>query len=348
VYFNNAARRLLGLEAPQNGLPEAFAELQHQDEDAFQAETTRQFINRIDLPDGQRYWLTIKFTFVNEAQQVFVGSVSTDITDQVQAEELAVEKERLMAATEMIATVAHEVNNPLAAVTGSVYLLTRETLPPRARELAEIVQLELSRLAHITRLVLGFYNDNERPINLDPCDLIKDVVATLSSRFPIAKPEIVSDFEWQGTIALPVRQTREAIENILRNAFESGATQIWIRARQSNDWRTFARSGCRISIVDNGRGISPEHQKRVFEPFFSTKTQRGNGLGLWVSKAIVLRNGGQIKLRSTNNGPRHGTYISVFLPHRIPLRSAPAVPMPKKNDSSLKRIPSGSPAELSL
>jgi signal transduction histidine kinase len=325
VYFNNTARRLLGLEGAQSELPEVISELQAQDEEAFKSEGPHQFINKIDLPDGERHWLTTKFTFINEAQQAFVGSVSTDITDQITAEEVAVERERLLAAADMLAMVAHEVNNPLAAVTSSVYLLCKETLPLRAKELADIAQLELSRLAHITRLVLGFYKDTEHPIAIDPCDLIKGAVETLSNRFAAASPRIICDFAWQGTFALPVHQAQEALDNILGNSFESGATQIRVRVRRGNDWRSFTRSGCRISVLDNGRGMSPEHQKTAFEPFFSTKLQKGSGLGLWVSKAIVLKNGGQITLRSTNNPSRHGTFVSIFLPNRTAPRTAPGI-----------------------
>ncbi|HEU5342314.1 DUF4118 domain-containing protein, partial [Edaphobacter sp.] len=119
VYFNNVAFHLLGIEGAQTELPQVLSELQQQDEEAFKSEAPHQFVNKIALPDGEPYWLTTKFTFINEAQQSFVGSVSTDITDQIRAEEIALEKERLIAATEMLATVAHEVNNPLAALTSS-------------------------------------------------------------------------------------------------------------------------------------------------------------------------------------------------------------------------------------
>jgi signal transduction histidine kinase len=183
----------------------------------------------------------------------------------------------------------------------------------------------LSRLGHITRLVLGFYKDTEHPIAVNPCDLIKDAIQTLSNRFAAAKPRIICDFAWQGTFALPVSQVQEALENVLGNSFESGATQIRVRVRRSNDWRSFARSGCRISVLDDGRGMSQEHQKRAFEPFFSTKLQKGSGLGLWVSKAIVLKNGGLITLRSTDKRSRHGTCVSIFLPDRIAPRIAPGI-----------------------
>lgn len=340
VYFNDAARRLLGLDWQQSELPDFLSELQVQEEEAFKSDTPGQFINKIDLPDGERYWLTTTFTFVNEAQQAFVGSVSNDVTDQIRAEEVAVEKERLIAATEMLATVAHEVNNPLAAVTSSVYLLCKEALPAHARALADIAQAELSRLAHITRLVLGFYKENEQPLALDPCDLVNGVVENVSNRFAHPKPRVTCDFKWKGPLVLPVRQIHEVLENILENSFESGASQIRVRVGRSSDWHNFARSGCRISILDDGKGISAEQQKRAFEPFFSTKLQRGTGLGLWLSRAIVLKNGGFISLRSSVNALRHGTCVTIFIPRRIAARPAPGIAVHKdvRSQSGPERV----------
>jgi signal transduction histidine kinase len=324
AYFNSAARRVLGPAYEGGALPEAFCELQEHDEEAFKSGGPRQFVDKIVLPAGEQYWLTTKFTFSNEAGQSFVGSVSADITDQMKAEAVALERERLFAATRMMATVAHEVNNPLAAVTGSVHLLSKEQLAPRARELADIAQLELSRLAHITRLALGFYQNNEPPIAVDPCDLVREVLVTLSDRFS-SPPDSVTDFAWSGTFAVPVRQIHEALENVLINSFESGATRVRVRVRRSTDWGNSARSGCRISVIDDGRGMGPEHRKHAFEPFFSTKPQRGRGLGLWVSNAIVLKNGGLLSLRTTEDSSKHGTCVSIFLPNRVSAALSPGI-----------------------
>lgn len=340
VYLNNTARRLLGQSRPAvAALPDAFSELQEQDEEAFKSNKPPQFINKIDFPDGERYWLTTKFAFLDREQQAFVGSVSMDITEQITAEEVAVERERLIAAAQMLATVAHEVNNPLAAVTQAVYLLGRQTLAPQAKQLAEIAQIELARLARITRLVLGFYKDDEHPIALNPCDLVNDVIETLSSRFANAKTSVAFDFEWEGTFALPSHQAREVVENILANAFESGASHIRVRVSRRKDWHSSARGGCRISVIDDGRGMSPEQQKRAFEPFFSTKNDRGSGLGLWISKATLLKNGGRISLRSTVESARHGTCVSVFLPDRLSPRAAPGIGK-RKSVSSVSNRPS--------
>jgi signal transduction histidine kinase len=320
VFFNNAARRVLGATATE--LPGSLAALQQEDEQALKSDAPSQFIDKIEFSGEERYWLTTKFTFANESHKRFVGSVSTDITDQIKAEEVAMERERLLAATQMMATVAHEVNNPLAAVVGSVHLLGQEQLSGRARKFTDIAQNELSRLAHITRLALGFYKENEQLVDIDLLQLVKDVLETTRQS---SRPEIFYDPGWNGTFALAVRQTREVLENVLGNAFESGATKIRIRVRRCSDWRNLSRSGCRISVMDDGRGMTGESRLRAFEPFFSTKTQRGKGLGLWISKAIVVKNGGTISLRSISHAARHGTCVSIFLPERISPRFAGAI-----------------------
>jgi len=340
VFFNNAARRLLGAAATQ--LPGALAALQREDEEALKSVAPSQFIDKVELSGEERYWLTTKFTFANESQKRFVGSVSTDITDQIKAEEVAMERERLLAATQMMATVAHEVNNPLAAVVGSVHLLGREQLPPRAREFADIAQNELSRLAHITRLAIGFYKENEQPVAIDPVQLVKDVLQT--ARQSSTQLQVSYDPGWNGSFALPVRQVREVLENVLGNAVESGATKIRIRIRRCNDWRHPSRPGCRISVMDDGHGMAEENRPRAFEPFFSTKTQRGKGLGLWISKAIVVKNGGAITLRTTSDASKHGTCISIFWPERISQRFARStnqdVDRARDIQSSLPRVAS--------
>jgi signal transduction histidine kinase len=88
---------------------------------------------------------------------------------------------------------------------------------------------------------------------------------------------------------------------------------IHVRIRATRQWPT-GKSGIRIMIADSGTGISPESRSRIFEPFFSTKQDAGNGLGLWISRGIVQKHGGSIRVRSRVAGPYRGTAFSVFLP----------------------------------
>jgi signal transduction histidine kinase len=73
-------------------------------------------------------------------------------------------------------------------------------------------------------------------------------------------------------------------------------------------------AGVTVSVVDHGPGIPSETIKHLFQPFFTTKGEKGTGLGLWVSQGIVQRHGGDIRLESRTDDPNHGTTVSVFLP----------------------------------
>jgi signal transduction histidine kinase len=232
----------------------------------------------------------------------------------MQAEQVVLETERLAAAGQMVAMVAHEINNPLAAVTSSLFLLGRETLPNSARELVAIAQDELSRLTHITGLAIGFYKQTEVPVAIDPCGLVDDVLIQVAAQFSGNVARIQRNFKWNGMFVACPTQIRQALGNVVANAFESGAGQIWVRVARSKDWRMPSRSGLRISVLDDGCGIHPQHCKEAFGPFYSTKNAKGTGLGLWIANAVVLRNGGHIILRGTDNPGRHGTCVSIFLP----------------------------------
>jgi signal transduction histidine kinase len=325
VYYNVEARLLLGIDnGNATGTSELRMKLESQDQQAL-APTggPMQFVDKVTLRGEELYWLTAKFIFVDEQRHKFVGSLSLDITSQMQAEQVVLETERLAAAGQMVAMVAHEINNPLAAVTSSLFLLGRETLPRSARELVAIAQDELSRLTHITSLAIGFYKQTELPVAIDPCGLVDDVLIRLTAQFSGKRARIQRNFKWNGVFVACPSQIRQALDNVVANSFESGAGQILVRVARSNDWHMPSRSGLRISVLDDGCGMHSQQCKKAFGPFYSTKTEKGRGLGLWIAKAVVLRNGGHITLRSTDNPGRHGTCVSIFLPDLV--AAGPAV-----------------------
>ncbi|HEX5433414.1 MAG TPA: DUF4118 domain-containing protein [Candidatus Angelobacter sp.] len=184
VYANHEARRLFGItagESPQtNETLQSFAE---QDRRVFASGSSLQITQQITIFDKDYHFLTNKFLFVDQEGHRFVGSLSIDITIQAKAEQALMEAERLAGASQMVAMVAHEVNNPLAAVTSAMFLLGREALPDRPRDLVAIAQNELSRLAHITRLAIGFYQEAEIPETLRPCELLGDLLDRLAGQF---------------------------------------------------------------------------------------------------------------------------------------------------------------------
>ncbi len=298
VDFNNEAKRLIGIadgERNQTGAQQTF---EQQDRQVVGSGGPLQFVHKVGSRDDERYLLTSKFLFTNQEGQTFVGSFSTDITDQMKAEQVELEGARLAGASQMVAMVAHEVNNPLAAVTSSLFLLGREVLPDRSRELVAIAENELSRLAHITRLALGLYKEVQNLELVRPCEMVDHAFTRLAGRFSLKHVHIQRDFKWNDVFVASASDIRQLLDNVIANSLESGAGMIRVRVEQGKSWRMSTRLGIRISICDDGRGMSPQQYTHAFEPFFTTKTQKGTGLGLWISKVIALRNGGTISLRS--------------------------------------------------
>jgi two-component system NtrC family sensor kinase len=111
-------------------------------------------------------------------------------------------------------------------------------------------------------------------------------------------------------------EMRQVFSNLITNAIEAcGANgTISLRVRMASPVEEGGEPGIRITIADNGGGIPAHVRHRLGEPFFTTKGQRGTGLGLWVTRSIVQRYGGRLRLRSTQHPERHGTVFSLFLP----------------------------------
>jgi signal transduction histidine kinase len=312
VYANEAARR--GLAGP-NGA-EVPAHLLEQDQQVLRAEQPMQFTDKIAGPSGERVWLTNKFPFVDQSGRSFVGGFSVDITDRLRAEDIVMKTHRFAAAGQMASLLAHEVNNPLAALTNVLYLLATQPLDVAAQDLVKQASGALARINRITAMTLSFYAGNDSAAPLSIRELINEIADVLSSIESFKHIELLRELSDSTIIASPGR-IRQLIQSLLTNAFESGAGKVRIRVRNARDFSQAKRPGVRITVADNGRGISRDRFADLFEPFVTTKSDRGTGLGLWTCNAIVLRAGGTIRIRSNNKGTETGTCVFLFLP-RMP------------------------------
>jgi signal transduction histidine kinase len=312
VYANEAARR--GLTGP-NGA-EIPAKLLEQDQQVLRAEQPMQFTDRIGGPIGERVWLTNKFPFVDQSGRKFVGGFSVDITDRLRAEDIAIKAQRFAAAGQMANLLAHEVNNPLAALTNVMYLLTNYPLDVTGQSLVKQASGALARINRITAMTLSFYAENDSAVLVPIRELINEVADVLSSIEAFKNVELVRELN-DSTIIASAGRIRQLIQSLLTNAMESGARTVLVRARSAQEYSRARRPGVRITISDDGRGISRDRFADLFEPFVTTKSERGTGLGLWTCNAIVLRAGGTIRIRSNTEGTKTGTCVFLFLP-RMP------------------------------
>jgi PAS domain S-box-containing protein len=220
-----------------------------------------------------------------------------------------INSERLAAAGRMANTLAHEINNPLEALTNIFYLLQLQELSPQSQELIGIGARELDRVGHITRSTLSFYRKVPgRTLNLHK--LLEEVVQLFQSRASQHRVEIVAEYDEDVSQAEFDPALRQVFANLVGNALEAmeaNGGRIDVRARLVGDRAV-------VTVADNGHGIEKDNLASIFEPFFTTKGERGTGLGLWVTRGIVEEHGGTLQLRTIAGARRHGTVFRVTLP----------------------------------
>ena len=220
-----------------------------------------------------------------------------------------INSERLAAAGRMANTLAHEINNPLEALTNIFYLLQLNELSPQSQELVAVAARELDRVGHITRSTLSFYRKVPGR-TLDLQALLNEVVQLFSSRASQHGVEIQPRYGEGLRAAHFDPSLRQVFANLVGNALEAMETsggKIFVRAR--------VRDGvARVTVADSGHGIEQANLRSIFEPFFTTKGERGTGLGLWVTRGIVEEQGGTLLLRTATKGRCRGTTIRITLP----------------------------------
>jgi PAS domain S-box-containing protein len=271
---------------------------------------------RVVFSDKAVHWLEARGrTIVIAETPVRMLGVAMDITSRKLAEEALRRSEKLAATGRLAASIAHEINNPLAAVTNALYILrTNAKTPPSMLDYVQTAELELARVVHITKQTLGFYREIASPVMVYVPELLDEALTAYEPR--LAKSNIVVHKRYGNVSAIPAfpSELRQVFSNLVLNALEAVGEngQISVRVRQiEHDEK---RMGIRITVADNGAGILAENMPRIFEPFFSTKDSKGTGLGLWVSQGIVQKHGGNIRVRSSMHAQHHGTCFMILLP----------------------------------
>jgi PAS domain S-box-containing protein len=270
--------------------------------------------------DGAILYVSLTISPVRDVQgKVFGAStIARDITQTKMAEEALRNSERLAVAGRMAATVAHEINNPLETVTNVLYLLSRNaTLDEGARKYLKIADEELRRIAQITRSTLGLYRERDtKPGAVNLSEMIDNLLMFYQRQVQSLGVKVEKRFDSVGRVVGVSGELRQVIANLLANAIDAlsvAGTALKMHVYESADWRNLSKRGIRVVVADDGPGINSETQVNLFRPFYTTKGQKGTGLGLWVSRGIVTKHGGTIRLRS-RTGTRHGTCFAVFLP----------------------------------
>jgi signal transduction histidine kinase len=242
--------------------------------------------------------------------------INRDITTQLKAEDALRNAERLAAMGRMAGIIAHEINNPLEAITNMFYLLRdHPSLDEEARYFAKLGEEELLRIGHITRQTLGFYRESEVPVEVSLAALLDGILELQMRRMEFNDITLEKRYTSTGTIyGFPV-ELKQVFLNLIGNAAQAMPDGGKLRLHVFESLhRSNRHGGVFVSICDTGKGIAPEHARHLFEPFFTTKSVKGTGLGLWISKGIIQKYGGTISFRSMSRAGRNITCFQVFLP----------------------------------
>jgi signal transduction histidine kinase len=268
--------------------------------------------------DNSRFPAVVSVTALRDAQAAIIGYllIGTDNGARKQAEEALLRSEMLASAGRMAASIAHEINNPLEAMMNTLYLArTVANVPAEALKYLEIADGELMRIAHITRQTLGFYREFSAATSNSASALIGSVVNLLQAKIRANGANVEQQCEETLEVMGIAGELRQVLANLLANSLDAVGQngKVVLRASASIDPNDGTRR-VRMVVADCGSGMALATTKNIFDPFFTTKGTVGTGLGLWVCKQLVEKNGGSIRVRSMTEGRRRGTTFSVLLP----------------------------------
>jgi len=227
------------------------------------------------------------------------------------------DNQKLMGIGRLAGSIAHEINNPLESITNLLFLLRNdESLSRAAAGYVELAEKEMARVAEISKQTLNFYRETQAPVSIRPGDLLDEVLILYARRIEEKRIEVIRQYKTEEKVAVFPGEMRQVLSNLVTNAIEASpaGSKLVLRVSRSRRWADEGIEGVRIAVADNGSGIPADIRQHLGQLFYTTKGQRGTGLGLWVTRAIVKRYGGEIQLFSSTQAHRHGTCFSIFLP----------------------------------
>ncbi len=248
-------------------------------------------------------------------QIVAWAGVNLDISDRKRSEEALIRSEKLASIGRMASTMAHEINNPLAAAMNTVFLARSSTgLPESACQYLDIADRELRRIEHIAQQALGFYSVSIAPTKISMTALLDAIVDLLKTKIKSKRVILEKQYQDQPEVTAVAGELRQVFSTLLINSLDAVEEEGTIKLRVSNGQARNGGRCVRVTVADNGKGINAATLPHIFEAFYTTKTSVGVGLSLWVGKQIIDKHGGFIRVRSRAIEGHRGTTFSVVLP----------------------------------
>jgi PAS domain S-box-containing protein len=246
-----------------------------------------------------------------------VGTVLVvrNITERKQTEGVLLRSEKMALAGRVAATVAHEINNPLAAVMNLLFIARSSGALEEVRQCLDTADAELRRISHISLRGLGFYRESAVPAATSVGAILDAAIDLLITKSKANYVSIERQYGHGPEVMAVNGELRQVFCNLIANSLDAVDRYGTIKLRVSTYRRKdTGADSVRVTIADNGSGMSGTVLPRVFEPFYTTKGSAGTGLGLWVTRQFVEKYAGTIRVRSSCCGARRGTTVSVILP----------------------------------
>ena len=291
--------------------------------------------------DGSEIFIDDSGSPIRDKQGSLIGVVLVfrDITMALKSQEALLANEKLAVAGRLAATIAHEIHNPLDSVSNLLFLMDGESTREESEQFLQMAKQEIARVTQISRAMLSLYREAKAPVAIDIKEMLESILLLMDRRFVALGVTVVPNLPENLIIHGFPAELRQVFTNLLTNAAEASGAKFADQAKPSapaNDTFTprenaivllAARhcppgidadglrreAGVLVTIKDQGNGIPEDILPHLFKPFYTTKGERGTGLGLWVSRGIMTKHGGSISLTSSTDAVHHGTTVSVFM-----------------------------------
>jgi PAS domain S-box-containing protein len=264
--------------------------------------------------DGRRLSVALTVSPVKDASGKVIGAskILRDISARKRIEESLLQAEKIAAAGKMASTIAHEVNNPLEAITNLLYLLRSHVSSVEGSEFLATAESEIARVSHIAKQTLGFYRENAAAASTLVSDIVEHAIRVYAPRCESNRITIHTSFRSARSLVLRRGEFMQVISNLIANSMYAMPCGGELAFSVGDD----AEEGVVITIQDDGVGIAARDISKVFNAFFTTRSEIGTGIGLFVAKQFIEGHGGRIELESRHGEDEHGTTVRIYLPLR--------------------------------